>query len=72
MGTLGAPFFRETSDPQGVATGPEGVIGGVNGGVATLCFVCNKRQSMQFGIYTPFCVCIPENVGSKLIKKKNS
>jgi len=56
VGTLGAPFFSEASDPPGVATGPEGVIGGVNGGVATLCFVCNKRQSIQFGINTPFCV----------------
>ena len=71
MGTLGAPLFRETSEPQGVATGPEGVIGGVNGCVATLCFVCNKRQSIQFGINTPFCVRMPENVGSKLVRKKH-
>ena len=70
MGTLGAPFFRETTEPQGVATGPEGVIGGVNGCVATLYVACNKRQSIQFGINTPFCVCMPENVGSKLERKK--
>jgi hypothetical protein len=27
---------------------------------------CNKRQSIPFGVITPSCVCMPENVCSML------
>jgi hypothetical protein len=49
-GNFRALFFRERGEPQGAAAGPEGLIGGVNGGVATVCHIRNKGQHMQFDI----------------------